>query len=154
MPNGEVRACDPDELKPPPPGDDGCPESIVPTGPYACMLGVKNHAGRLVLVRYGRTGDGAFGYLHALIDHNLDLVLWTERIVPTEDGNNYALGRYSYYAALVPPKGEQTVTIKLVEDTFFPRDHNDGYETGILTGYCIDNSGQEESKCPNWVDEE
>lgn len=129
-----------------------CPKGIPLNGPYSCLAAQADGSGHLVIIRYGKSGDSGFGYLHALIDHNLDLGPMEGIIENSKNGIRQSNGRYLYGEFHVAPKGEVDQYVNIFEERGEAAD-KDGHELGVVTAYCQGPDHSYEAKCPDWVNE-
>lgn len=130
-----------------------CPKGMPRNGPYSCLAAQADGSGHLVIIRYGKSGDSGFGYLHALIDHNLDLGPMEGVIENSANGIRQSNGRYLYGAFhRAPKKGEVDQYVNIFEERGKAPD-KDGHELGVVTAYCQGPGHSFEAKCPDWVNE-
>lgn len=139
----------------PPPENTGCPSGMTESGPYACIAAVKDDGGNghLVIIRQGRSGSSGFGYLHALVDHNLDLGPMELTIGNAGAGVAQGNDRFLYGEFHTAPKGQIDQYVEIVEDRSGSSAADDSRELGLLTGYCRNSGRVEENQCPDWVNQ-
>lgn len=142
-------------LRPPPEPSGGCPGGTSYNGAnqkWSCMEVQKDDAGRghAVWVRIGN--KGGFGYLHALLDHNLDL----DPIIATISSNGHGIkqknGRYLYGEVFIS-KNKPKQYVEVYEQRTKGTGSPDNYEMGVVTAFCRNASYAEENQCPEWVNQ-
>jgi hypothetical protein len=129
-----------------------CPKGMPLNGPYRCLAAQADGSGHLVIIRYGKSGSSGFGYLHALVDHNLDLGPMEGVIANSQNGIRQSNGRYLYGAFHVAPKGQVDQYVNVFEERGEAA-NKDGHELGVVTAYCQGPGHSYEAKCPEWVNE-
>lgn len=132
-----------------------CPSGITTNGAYGCIDAYKDNAGKghRVIIRTGKSGSSGFGYLHALIDHNLDLHVVHAVIGNAAAGVSQGSGKYLYGAFHEAPKGEVDQFVEIVDNRNTSKSSGDLFELGLQTGYCKDGHYHTENKCPDWVND-
>jgi hypothetical protein len=122
--------------------------------PYRCHSAVLDPLGNTVILRQGRsdTGPSAFGWLHALQDHNLDDHV-IERVVSSAYPITAPKSRFRYIAELrVDGRGLMSVWVEV--DRRPSRDAPDSESFGVVTAYCkIPVNANPENLCPDWVND-
>ncbi|MDQ4116467.1 MAG: hypothetical protein M3235_05825 [Actinomycetota bacterium] len=107
-----------------------------------------------MVLREGRsdTGPSAFGWLHALIDHNVDDHV-IERVVSKAYPLTGPRGRVRYIAELrVEQRGIMSVWVEV--DPRASDEAPDDERFGVLTAYCkLPQGSLPENKCPSWVND-
>jgi|GEM_PF-6807906 hypothetical protein len=108
--------------------------------------------GHAVWVRQGRSGSSGFGYLHAYVDHNLDLHTIETVIRNNSHGIRQSNGRY-LYGEVFRVKGRPTQYVEVYEERGRGSGSPDKNEMGVVTAYCRSSSYTEENLCPDWVND-
>jgi hypothetical protein len=122
---------------------------------YRCHSAVIDPVGNVVILRQGRSyasGSSAFGWLHALQDHNVsDEVI--ERVVSSAYSIRGPQQRRRYIAEFrVEGRGLMSVWVEV--DRAPSNQAPDSQPFGVLTAYCkIPSEADLENKCPEWVNE-
>jgi len=123
--------------------------------PYRCHSAVVDPVGNVVVVRQGRSyasGPSAFGWLHALQDHNVsDEVI--ERVVSSAYPITAPHRRQRYIAEFrVEGRGVMSVWVEV--DPALSNQAPDSQPFGVVTAYCkIPAKANPENRCPQWVNE-
>jgi hypothetical protein len=121
---------------------------------YRCHSAVVDPLGNVVILRQGRSdaGPGAFGWLHTLLDHNVDDHV-VERVISSSYPRTAPRSRFRYSAELrVEGHGVMAVWVEI--DRKPSTDAPDSEPFGVLTAYCkIPYSADPEDKCPQWVND-
>jgi hypothetical protein len=117
---------------------------------YRCHSAVVDPLGNVVILRQGRAG--AFGWLHALLDHNVDDHV-IERVIGSSYPRTAPRNRFRYSAELrVDGHGVMAVWVEI--DRNPSTDAPDSEPFGVLTAYCkIPHNADPEEKCPEWVND-
>lgn len=122
--------------------------------PYRCHSAVVDPLGNVVILRQGRSDarPGAFGWLHALFDHNVDDHV-IERIVSSARRLTAPGKRFRYIAELrVQRRGVMTVWVEVAVTP--SNDAPDREPFGVVTAYCkLPAKPDRENKCPEWVND-
>lgn len=137
----------------PPPTDQ--PQRYVgPSAPFRCHSAVVDPLGNVVVLREGRSdaGPSAFGWLHALFDHNVD-----DHVIESVISSAYPLtgprGRVRYVAEL-RVEGRGIISVWVEVDPRPSGEAPDDERMGVLTAYCkLPQGSGPENKCPDWVSE-
>lgn len=122
--------------------------------PYRCHSAVVDPLGNVVILRTGRSngaaGKRAFGWLHALQDHNVeDEVI--ERVVSSTLPRT-APDKKFRYTGVFRAFGYETMTVWVEVDRAPSRDAPDSQQFGVVTAYCkLPAKNNFENKCPDWV---
>jgi hypothetical protein len=91
--------------------------------------------GHPVGLRQGRTGEGAFGLLHALVDHNVDeetiATVIANSAAGIAQGNNRFLYGLEFRVADVG-----LIAVEVIEDRNPSTAAPDNYALGVVTAYC------------------
>jgi hypothetical protein len=123
--------------------------------PYRCHSAVVDPLGNVVILRQGRsnaTGSSAFGWLHALQDHNVDDEA-IERVVSSANPLS-APKRRQRYIAEFRVEGHGVMSVWVEVDRAPSSQAPDSQPFGVLTAYCkIPSKADPESKCPEWVND-
>lgn len=125
-----------------------------PSEPYRCHSAVVDPRGEVVILRQGRSngaaGGRAFGWLHALQDHNVeDEVI--ERVVSSAYPVTGPDKKWRYTAEF-HAFGYETMTVWVEVDRAPSRDAPDSQPFGVLTAFCkLPPKADAENKCPDWV---
>lgn len=122
--------------------------------PYRCHSAVVDPLGNVVILRQGRSdvGPGAFGWLHALFDHNVDDHV-VERVVSSAFPLRAPKGRFRYIAEL-RVSGHGVITVWVEIDRTPSGRAPDQEPFGVVTAYCkIPINAGPENKCPEWVND-
>ena len=121
---------------------------------YRCHSAVVDPLGNVVVLRQGRSdaGPGAFGWLHALLVHNVDDHV-IERVVSSSHPRTAPRNRFRYSAELrVEGYGVMAVWVEI--DRSPSTDAPDSEPFGVITAYCkIPYNADPENKCPQWVND-
>lgn len=123
--------------------------------PYKCHSAVVDPLGQTVVLRQGRSdgaGPGAFGWLHASLDHNVsDEAI--ERVVSSAYPLTAPKNRYRYIAEFrAADHGVMSVWVEV--DRTSSKDAPDQQPFGVGTAYCkIPANADPENKCPDWVNQ-
>jgi hypothetical protein len=123
--------------------------------PYRCHSAVVDPVDNVVILRQGRSdasGVSAFGWLHALQDHNVsDEVI--ERVVSSAYPLSAPQQRRRYIAEFrVEGRGVMSVWVEV--DRAPSNQAPDSQPFGVLTAYCkVPAKADPESKCPQWVND-
>lgn len=122
--------------------------------PYRCHSAVVDPIGNVVVLRQGGFvgTSSAFGYLHALLDHNVeDHVI--ERVVSSAYPLTAPTGRVRYIAELrVEGHGVMSVCVEV--DRKRTNLAPDPEPHGVVTAYCkLPANANPEDKCPDWVND-
>jgi hypothetical protein len=125
-----------------------------PQSPFRCHSAVIDPLGNVVILRQGRSdaGPSAFGWLHALFDHNVgDHVV--ERVVSSAFPMSAPRGRVRYTAELrVEGRGVMAVWVEV--DPANSNEAPDDEPLGVVTAYCkVPAKANFENKCPEWVND-
>lgn len=134
-------------------GDASRYQGVARSG-YRCHSAVVDPLGNTVLLRQGRSnaGPSAFGWLHALIDHNVDDHV-IERVVSSAYPLTAPRGRIRYIAEL-RVHGHGVMTIWVEVDPTPSRQTPDREPFGVVTAYCkLPVNANPENKCPEWVND-
>lgn len=122
--------------------------------PYRCHSAVVDPVGNVVILRQGRSdaGPSAFGWLHALQDHNVsDEAI--ERVVSSAYPIS-APRRRERYIAEFRVKGHGVMSVWVEVDRSPSNQAPDSQPFGVVTAYCkIPAKADPENKCPQWVNE-
>lgn len=137
---------------PPPTGDARLYQGV--DAPFRRHSAVVEPLGNVVVLREGRSDAGprAFGWLHALIDHNVaDHTV--ERVVSSAYPLTAPRGRVRYIAELrVEGYGVMSVWVEV--DPSRSGQAPDTERFGVVTAYCkLPSNANPENKCPDWVNE-
>jgi hypothetical protein len=136
-----------------------CPaETLHPNTPFHCEEAWRDAYGKVVVARTGRSdsastpGHGAFGWMHALIDHHMDLDA-IGKIVNVSVKTPIA-GRFEYQAQF-KVNGQPYIRafVRTQESPQAEDGHLDEYSMGLITAYCKTGSEAGEGFCPDWVNE-
>jgi hypothetical protein len=140
----------------PPPGSE-CPGSAIYPGDdaiWTChsITFDNGGVGHPVWLRQGRSGSNGFGWLHALLDHNVQD--WTiEHIIQINAaGEKQSNGRFLYGAKFIV-KGKPVEYAVLFEERKRGSGSPDVGELGVVTAYCKNAAGNNQNQCPDWVNE-
>ncbi|PPJ36679.1 hypothetical protein C5E45_19215 [Nocardia nova] len=146
-------------ITPGPPVAVQCPSATVHPGtPFNCEEAWRDAYNKVVVARTGRSdsaatpGHGAFGYMHALVDHHMDLdamgkIVNVSRKVPIA-------GRMEY-SAQFKVNGQPYVRafVRTQESPQTEDGHLDEEDMGVITAYCKTESEAGEGFCPDWVND-
>ena len=132
------------------PSHVGCPPGTTGTDAYSCLSVPNDGSGHGVWIRYGQSGDSGFGFLHALVDHNLDLVPIEVTIFNSAFGVPQPNGRYLYGEYYRSPSGQIDQYVEVYEERHEAANH-DGHGLGVVTAYCQGPGHSPEARCPDWV---
>ncbi|WP_458688772.1 LGFP repeat-containing protein [Nocardia tengchongensis] len=146
-------------ITPGPPVAVQCPSATVHPGtPFNCEEAWRDAYDKVVVARTGRSdsaaspGHGAFGYMHALVDHHMDLdamgkIVSISRKVPIA-------GRMEY-SAQFKVNGQPYVRafVRTQESPQTEDGHLDEEDMGVITAYCKTESEAGEGFCPDWVND-
>lgn len=93
-----------------------------------------------------------WGYLHALINHNLNDYSMIDLVADNKFGYVQSNGRYLYGVYFVDPNNHKiTQYAQLSEDREKGYYSPDNKEAGEITAYCLDSIHVVENMCPAWV---
>ncbi|MCM3882834.1 hypothetical protein [Frankia sp. R82] len=122
--------------------------------PWSCMTIQKDNGGRghSVWVRQGRAGSSGFGYLHAYVDHNLDLGAIEATVLNSSHGIRQPNGRY-LYGEQFRARGRPVEYVEVYEERGPGSGSPDRNEMGVVTAYCRNSSYVTENRCPDWVND-
>jgi len=146
-------------ITPGPPVIEPCPSETLHSGSvFNCEEAWRDAYGKLVVARKGRSdseatsGHGAFGWIHALVDHTMDLDA-IGKIVNVSVKTPIA-GRQEYTAQF-KIRGEPVIRafVRTIEAPQSEDGHLDEYDMGLLTAYCKTGSEAGEGFCPRWVND-
>ena len=122
--------------------------------PYRCHSAVVDPVGDVVILRQGGFvgTSSAFGYLHALLDHNVaDHVI--ERVVSSAYPLTAPNGRVRYIAEL-RVQGRGVISVWVEVDRKRSNRAPDPEPHGVVTAYCkYPVNPDPENKCPDWVND-
>ena len=122
--------------------------------PYRCHSAVVDPLGNVVILRQGRSDaqPGAFGWLHALFDHNVDEHV-IERVVSSARPITGPRNRFRYIAELrVHGHGVMTVWVEVDKQPSTGAPDREPF--GVLTAYCkLPAKADREKECPEWVND-
>lgn len=121
---------------------------------YDCEEVIFDYTHHQVGIRQGRSGSekSAFGYLHALLDHNVD-VDELEAVIPHSTGLSRKNHKY-LYGAEFRYKKNVIERIEIIESRTPSKSAPDNYDLGLVTAYCkAGAAGGPKSRCPDWVDD-
>lgn len=134
-------------------GGSNCPNGTYnySNNAWNCVDAVADLYNHNVWIRNGTSGSSGFGYQHFYVDHNLDLDSVEVVIL-----NNYGIlqpssGRYEYAEYFVDSNGNVDQWVYIYEQRSIGNGSPDSYELGVVTAFCADGNGVEESWCPDWV---
>ncbi|BAH56079.1 hypothetical protein ROP_pROB01-05800 (plasmid) [Rhodococcus opacus B4] len=145
------------KISPGKPRETECPaETVHPGTPFNCEEAWPDSYDRTVVARFGRQnsqatpGHGAFGWMHALVDHNLDLdamgkIINVSQKVPIGDRLEYQ-AEFKARGQTIIRAAVRTREVAMDEDG-----HLDEFAQGVVTGYCKTGSEAGEGWCPDWV---
>lgn len=146
-------------IPPGPPATTPCPEETIHPGtPYHCEEAWRDTYGTTVVTRTGRSdsqatsGQGAFGWMHALVDHHMDL----DAIGKVVNISRKVLigSRYEYQAEFrVDGHPYVRAFVRTQEAAQTESGHLDEYAMGVVTAYCKTGSEAGQGFCPDWVNE-
>jgi hypothetical protein len=125
-----------------------------PTAPYRCHSAVRDPLGNVIILRQGRSAarPGAFGWLHATIDHNVDDHV-IERITSSSYPRTAPRGRVRYSAELRVSRNS-VMTVYIEVDPTPSNEAPDDERFGVVTAYCkLPRNADAENKCPYWVND-
>lgn len=123
--------------------------------PYACHSAVVDPLNNTVILRQGRSdgaGPGAFGWLHASLDHNVgdDAI---ERVVSSAYPITAPNRRFRYIAEF-RADGRDVIAVWVEVDRKPSGDAPDQQPFGVVTAYCkYPAKPDPENKCPDWVND-
>lgn len=122
--------------------------------PYSCLAVFFDGSHHQVGLRIGRSGseNSAFGYLHALQDHNVEEQTIEHAVQINAAGVVQPNNRRLYGAEFVA-KGKATEEFLAFEVRAASSASPDKYDLGIVTAYCTAAPSGPISKCPDWVNE-
>lgn len=149
------------KIIPGPPIESPCPAAAShPQTPYNCEAMFPNMFGENQIVRYGRQnsdpapgGGGAFGWMHALLDHNLDIDAIGKVI---NHAHPIPIGGRTEYQATFRAHGAVVTRVMVrvesgkMQESGAP---DDGYPMGVVTGYCKTGPEAGEGRCGDWVND-
>jgi len=126
-----------------------------PAAPYRCHSAVRDPLGNDVILRQGRSegsGPGAFGWLHASLDHNVsDEAI--ERVVSSAHPLSAPQRRVRYIAEF-RADGHDVISVWVEVDRKPSNQAPDTQPFGVVTAYCkIPAKANPENKCPQWVND-
>jgi hypothetical protein len=134
--------------------DVGCAAGTTsyPQAPaYECLSVFQDGSGEKVVFRQGQSGDGAFGYLHGLLDHDVEEQTVDAVVSASAGGLLQANGRYLYGAVFIKD-GEPEIRFETYQDRAGSTASPDSFETGIITSFCKGPGLQDPAeRCPTWV---
>ncbi len=139
-----------------PPDQSGCPSGSEDypggDGIYNCYGVSYDGEGHGVWIRegYNDANNNGFGYTHFYNKHNINIGPVEAVIANNAYGIEQPNGRYLYGEYFVAPQGEIDQYVNIYEDRS-GAPVSDGNEKGVITAYCEDQNGNEESRCPDWV---
>lgn len=115
---------------------------------YNCLSTYRDNGnqGHSVGLRQGRSDPNGFGYLHAIIDHNLDEESIGTTIVNNAAGIAQGNNRY-LYGLRYQIDSRTVVAVEVIEDRNASTASPDNYRLGVVTAYCKGYSGD----CPPGV---
>lgn len=123
--------------------------------PYVCHSAVQDPLGNIVILRQGRSngsGPGAFGWLHALQDHNVEDHT-IEKVVSSATGIS-APNRRKRYIAEFRSNNHPVMSVWVEVDPSPSNSAPDSEGFGVVTAYCkIPSRADPERLCPDWVNE-
>lgn len=123
--------------------------------PFRCHSAVADPLGNVVILRQGRSdasGPSAFGWLHALQDHNVsDEAI--ERVVSSAHPISGPERRRRYIAEF-RVEGQGVMSVWVEVDRAPSNQAPDSHPFGVLTAYCkVPAKADPENKCPDWVND-
>lgn len=121
---------------------------------YRCHSAVHDPLDTIVILRQGRSDAGppGFGWLHALLDHNVDDHV-VERVVSSAYPIRAPGGRFRYIAEL-RVEGRGVVAVWVEVDRSASKQAPDPEPFGVVTAYCkIPAKADPENRCPQWVND-
>jgi hypothetical protein len=124
------------------------------SAPYRCHSAVVDPIGDVVVLRQGGfTGtSSAFGYLHALLDHNVDDHV-IERVISSAYPLTAPQNRIRYIAEL-RVEGHGVMSVWVEVDRKRSNRAPDPEPHGVVTAYCkLPANADPENKCPDWVND-
>lgn len=123
-----------------------------PSAPrFNCLSVTLDGSGEKVVLRQG--ASGAFGYLHALLDHNADQQTIEHVISNNAGGYLQPNGRYLYGMGYLSEDGIE-ILVEVIQERDSSADSPDPYELGVITAYCKDSPGAPTRTCPQWVNDQ
>jgi hypothetical protein len=136
-------------------GGGGCPNGTYNYNPptWDCMEVVYDLGAEPAWIRYGQSGASGFGFLHFNTDHGLDLGP-VEAVIELNDG--YYQGspsRYEYVEAHYNGWLIDQYVVVIVQRVV-GNGSPDSYPMGVVTAFCQNASGANETLCPAWVNAE
>lgn len=122
--------------------------------PYSCLAVFLDGGHHQVGLRIGRSGseNSAFGYLHALQDHNVEEQTIEHAVQINAAGVLQPNNRRLYGAEFVA-KGKATEEFVAFEERAPSSASPDEYDLGIVTAYCTAAPSGPISRCPDWVND-
>ncbi|MFD3430548.1 LGFP repeat-containing protein [Nocardia fluminea] len=136
-----------------------CPSGTSHPGtPYNCEEAWPDAYGKVVLARTGRSngaaipGHGAFGYLHALMDHGMDMDAMGKIV---NVSRKVAIAGRQEYSAQFKVDGHPYIRafVRTQESPQTEQGTLDQEDMGLITAYCKTGSQAAEGYCPDWVNE-
>lgn len=122
--------------------------------PYRCHSAVVDPLGNVVVLRQGGFigTPSAFGYLHTLLDHNVDAHV-VERVVSSAYPLSGPKQRVRYIAEL-RAEGHGVMAVWVEVDRKRSNRAPDAEPHGVVTAYCkLPGKPDPENKCPDWVND-
>lgn len=123
--------------------------------PYLCHSAFQDPLGNTVILRQGRSdgsGPSAFGWLHALQDHNVEDHT-IEKVVSSATGIT-APNRRIRYIAEFRSNNHGIMSVWVEVDPAPSKDAPDRERFGVVTAYCkIPRNANPENRCPDWVND-
>ena len=124
-----------------------------PSAPrFNCLSVTLDGSGEKVVLRQG--ASGAFGYLHALLDHNADQQTIEHVISNNAGGYLQPNGRYLYGMGYLSEDGIQSPGEMFEERDSSADSPESPDELGVITAYCKDSPGAPTRTCPQWVNDQ
>lgn len=122
--------------------------------PYSCLAVFLDGSHHQVGLRIGRSGSetSAFGYLHALQDHNVEEQTIEHAVQINAAGVLQPNNRRLYGAEFIA-KGKATEEFVAFEERAPSSASPDKYDLGIVTAYCTAAPSGPISRCPDWVND-
>ena len=135
---------------------EGCASGTTnyPSQPqFNCLSVTLDGSGEKVVLRQGQSGASGFGYLHALLDHNVEQQTIEHTVSINTGGYVQPNGRYLYGAYYKNEDGDVVINFELIQERGPGGDSPDPYELGVVTAYCRDSASAPTRACPQWVND-
>ncbi|SMQ71152.1 Major Facilitator Superfamily protein [Plantibacter sp. VKM Ac-1784] len=135
---------------------EGCASGTTnyPSQPqFNCLSVTLDGSGEKVVLRQGQSGASGFGYLHALLDHNVEQQTIEHTVSINTGGYAQPNGRYLYGAYYKNEDGDVVINFELIQERGPGGDSPDPYELGVVTAYCRDSASAPTRACPQWVND-